>query len=106
LLSAGDKLLAAKERLGKDAATAMAKDVLGDSDDFMSLFVAGNLLMEANAMPLDQILHGNRTRYGPGDLTSAWASRFNWTIACERPAAGHGRSPRHHFAPSTVALKA
>lgn len=57
---------------GEDIAVPIAIEAIAAPTDVNSLISAGQVLMETGNLPLNQILAGQESQYGPADLVPAW----------------------------------
>jgi hypothetical protein len=95
--AASPSLAQVYRKQGKDVAVAEANRIVRTADDYESLYSAGQMLLEAEALPLDQILPGHKDRYGPADLIPAWALASQLVGCSGRDACGPASLPTVAF---------
>lgn len=76
-------LMASVRTNGWPATETMASETIATSGVAIDVFTAGQLMMENNVFPYDEVLPGMKENYGPEEITKAWL-RASTLATCDK----------------------
>lgn len=76
-------LMGSLRKHGWEATKPMVTETIASSGITVDVFTAGQLMMENDSFPFDEVLPGMQKSYGPQEITSAWL-RASQLATCEK----------------------